>query len=102
MRRHTLLYDPVRLADGNRIHLFKLERGALENDLEAHDIAERMKERLRSGYRLPEVVIMEGEPTDNPRLFGASQSVALIRSMLAAIAQHAWAPATVDVPSTIK
>src|SRR5262249_61955853 len=83
VRRHILLYDPVRLADGNRIHLFKLDRGALENELEAHDIAERLKERLRSGYRLPDVVIMEGEPMENPRLFGSDESVARIKSMLA-------------------
>ena len=94
--RGLLLYDPVRLADGNRIHLFKLDRGALEDDWEAYRIAERMKARLGTATRLPDVVIMEGEPTENPRLFGASQSVARIRAMLAAIAQHAWAPATLE------
>jgi len=87
-----MLYDPVRLPNGSRIHLFKVERGALEDDWEAHLIATKLRERLFAAHRPPDVVIMEGEPSENPRLFGTDASVAQIRSMLAAIARHAWAP----------
>ena len=85
-------YDPVRLANGVRIHLFKVDRGAIEDDEEANRIATRLRERLFAAHRPPDVVIMEGEPDENPRLFGADESVAHIRSMLATIAGHAWAP----------
>jgi len=85
-------YDPIRLPNGARIHLFKVDRGALENDGEARRIAAKLRERLFAAYRPPDVVIMEGEPDENPRLFGADESVARIRSMLSAIARHAWAP----------
>ncbi len=90
--RGLISYDPVRLPDGTRIHLFKLDRGALEGDWEAHEIAARLRERLFAAHPPPDVVIMEGEPTENPRLFGAGESVARIRSMLPAIARHSWAP----------
>ena len=87
-----MLYDPVRLPSGARIHLFKVDRGALEDDWEADRIAAKLRERLFAAHRSPDVVIMEGEPDQNPRLFGADQSVAQIRSMLSAIARHSWAP----------
>jgi len=74
--RGRMLYDPIRLPNGARIHLFKVDRGA----------------RLFAAHRPPDVVIMEGEPEEDPRLFGADDSVAQVRSMLSAIAQHAWAP----------
>jgi hypothetical protein len=90
--RGRMLYDPIRLPDGARIHLFKVDRGALEDDREADRIATRLRERLFAIHRPPDVVIMEGEPHENPRLFGADESVAHIRAMLSAIAQHAWAP----------
>ena len=90
--RGRMLYNPVRLPNGARIHLFKVERGALEGDWEAHRIAAKLRERLFAAYRPPNVVIMEGEPDENPRLFGTDESVAQIRSMLAAIAGHLWAP----------
>ncbi len=89
-------YRPVRLADGRRIHLFKLDRGALKGDWEVQQIVSQMKQRLSGADRLPDIVLMEGEPTDNPRLLGSGDSVAQIRSMLAGIASHAWAPATLD------
>jgi len=90
--RGRMLYDPVRLPGGARIHLFKVDRGSLEGDWEVDRIATKLRERLFAAHRPPDVVIMEGEPDENPRLFGRDESVAHIRSMLAAIAQHAWAP----------
>jgi hypothetical protein len=90
--RGRMLYDPIRLPNGARIHLFKVDRGALEDDWEAYLIATKLRERLFAARRPPDVVIMEGEPQENPRLFGADDSVAQIRSMLSAIAQHSWAP----------
>jgi hypothetical protein len=90
--RGRMLYDPVRLPGGARIHLFKVDRGALEGDGEAHRIATKLRERLFAAHRPPAVVIMEGEPGENPRLFGAADAVAQIRSMMSAIAQHSWAP----------
>jgi fructose-1,6-bisphosphatase/sedoheptulose 1,7-bisphosphatase-like protein len=94
-----MLYDPVRLANGARIHLFKVDRGALEDDREADRIATKLRERLFAAHRPPDVVIMEGEPDENPRLFGADESVAQIRSMLAAIAGHGWAPVQFELQS---
>jgi hypothetical protein len=85
-------YDPIRLPNGARIHLFKVDRGALEDDREADRIATKLRERLFAVHRPPDVVIMEGEPHENPCLFGANESVVQIRSMLSTIAQHAWAP----------
>jgi hypothetical protein len=90
--RGRMSYDPVRLPNGARIHLFKVDRGSLEGEREAHRIATKLRERLFAAHRPPDVVIMEGEPGENPRLFGTDESVAQIRSMLSAIAQHSWAP----------
>jgi hypothetical protein len=90
--RGRILYDPIRLADGSRIHLFKLDRGALESDWEAYQVAAKLSQRLHAPHRFYHVVIMEGEPGENPRLFGPSASVARVRSMLGEIAGHAWAP----------
>ena len=90
--RGRMLYHPVRLPNGARIHLFKVDRGALDGDGEANRIAIKLSERLFAAHRPPDIVIMEGEPDENPRLFGADDSVAHIRSILSAIAQHAWAP----------
>ena len=87
-----MLYHPVRLANGARIHLFKVDRGTLEDDGAANRIATKLRERLFAAHRPPDVVIMEGEPDENPRLFGADESVAHVRSMRAAIAGHSWAP----------
>jgi hypothetical protein len=94
--RGRMSYDPVRLPNGIRIHLFKVDRGALESDEEANRIAIKLRERLFAAHRPPDVVIMEGEPDDNPRLFGAYESVAHIRSMLSAIARHTWAPVELE------
>jgi hypothetical protein len=87
-----MLYDSIRLADGSRIHLFKLDRGALGSDWEAYEIAARLSARLYAPHRDTDVVIMEGEPGESPRLFGRGKSVERVRAMLADIAQHAWAP----------
>lgn len=94
--RGRILYDPIRLADGRRIHLFKLDRGALEGDREAQQLAAKLRDRLFVARRLTEVVIMEGEPSENPRLFGSDESVAQVRSMLSAIVHHAWAPVQLE------
>ena len=90
--RGRMLYDPICLADGKRIHLFKLDRGALGSNWEAYEIAARLSARLYVPHRDSDVVIMEGEPGENPRLFGRGKSVERIRAMLAEIAEHAWAP----------
>jgi hypothetical protein len=97
--RGRILYDPIRLADGTRIHLFKLDRDALDGDWEAHRIAAQLRERLFAAQRPPDVVIMVGEPGEDPRLFGCEESVALVRSMLSALAEHAWAPVGLEHPS---
>jgi hypothetical protein len=94
--RGRILYDPIRLADGRRIHLFKLDRGALEGDWEAHQLAAKLRERLFAAHRPPDVVIMEGEPSENPRLFGLDESVAQVRAMLPALVHHAWAPVQLE------
>jgi hypothetical protein len=94
--RGRILYHPIRLADGRRIHLFKLDRGALEGVWEADRIAAQLRERLFAARRPPDVVIMEGEPGENPRLFGLDESVARIRAMLPAIAAQPWAPVRLE------
>jgi hypothetical protein len=94
--RGRILYHSIRLADGGRIHLFKIERGALEGDWESYQIAARLRERLFAAHRPPDVVIMEGEPGENPRLFGLEESVARVRAMLPAIAAQAWAPVRLE------
>jgi hypothetical protein len=96
--RGRILYDPIRLADGTRIHLFKLDRDGLDGDWEAHRLADKLRERLFAAHRPPDVVIMLGEPTEDPRLFGREESVARVRSMLAVLAEHAWAPVGLEQP----
>jgi len=90
--RGRIVYDPIRLADGRRIHLFKLVRGALADEREAGEIAARLRARLFNAHRPPDVVLMEGEPGENPRLFGLEDSVAQVRALLPTLAAHAWAP----------
>jgi hypothetical protein len=97
--RGRIFYDPIRLADGRRIHLFKLERGALADDRAAEEIAARLRERLFTPRRPPDVVLMEGEPSENPRLFGLDESVAEVRALLPALSGHAWAPVQLEAQS---
>ena len=97
--RGRILYHPIRLADGTRIHLFKLDREALDGDWEAQQIAAKLRERLFAAHRPPDVVIMLGEPNEDPRLFGRDESVAQVRSMLSAMTEHAWAPVGLEQQS---
>ena len=97
--RARIFYDPIRLADGRRIHLFKLERGALADDRVVDAIAARLRERLFNVRRPPDVVLMEGEPGENPRLFGLEESVAEVRALLPALSGHAWAPVQLEPQS---
>jgi hypothetical protein len=97
--RGRLVYHPLRLAGGRRIHLFKLERGALAHEREADEIAARLRERLFNAHRPADVVLMEGEPGEDPRLFGLEESVAQVRALLPAVARHAWAPVQLEPQS---
>ena len=43
-----------------------------------------------------ESVVMEGEPTENPNLFGSYSSIANVRSIFPSLEADIWNPAVLD------
>ena len=89
-------YYPIEGLNGRMVYIFKLASGSLQNNLEPEEIAERARSNLKAGDYVPDIVIMEGEPSDNPKLFGPSPSVSYIRSVLLTLAKDIWHPAVLD------
>jgi hypothetical protein len=67
----------------------KVPAGALTGMNDPEAIRRDVRRKLR--VRIP-IVVMEGEPSDGPRLFGPPDEVANVRENLSAIATHGWAP----------
>ena len=95
MSRDIKYYSVVGL-NGRMLYIFKLPSGDLQTAQEAEDIAEKVKSNLQGGDYVPDVVVMEGEPGGNPRLFGPRPSVSYIRSILPSIPKNVWHPAILD------
>ena len=56
----------------------------------------KAKSSLRAGDYAPEIVVMEGEPGEDPNLFGSYSSVSYIRSVLPTLQTSSWHPAVLD------
>jgi len=95
MDRHLQYYPFVGL-NGRIVYIFKLASGSLQTAREAEEIAEKAKSNLKAGDYAPDIVVMEGEPSDNPKLFGSYSCVRYIRSVLLTIPKDVWHPATLD------
>jgi hypothetical protein len=94
--RHDLKYHPVSGLNGRMVYIFKLASGSLQHSGEAEEIAARAKSSLRAGDYAPDIVVMEGEPTENPNLFGSYSAIAYIRSLLPTLGADIWHPAVLD------
>jgi hypothetical protein len=93
---HDLKYYPVSGLNGRMVYIFKLASGSLRHSGEAAEIAARAKSSLRAGDYAPDIVVMEGEPTENPNLFGCYSAIAYVRSLLATLDTDIWHPAVID------
>ena len=91
-----LHYYPVEATNGRIIFIFKLAAGYLRNAKQADDIATKAESTLKAGDYRPDIVIMEGEPGANPKLFGSHSCVTYIRSILPSLAGPVWRPAILD------
>jgi hypothetical protein len=91
-----LQYYSLVAVNGRTVYIFKLSSGTLQTAREAEEIAEKARSNLRGGDYVPDVVIMEGEPSRNPKLFGTDPSVSYIRSMLPRLPKDVWHPAILD------
>lgn len=78
------------------VYVFKLASGSLQDDREAEEIAAKAKSSLRAGDYAPDIVVMEGEPGQNPNLFGSYVSISYIRSILPTLDADIWHPAVLD------
>ncbi len=78
------------------MYIFKLTSGTLQDGREAEKIAEKARANLRGGDYAPDIVVMEGEPTENPNLFGSYLSIAYIRSILPTLEADIWHSAVLD------
>ena len=78
------------------VYIFKLSSGTLEDDRKAEEIAAKAKSTLRGGDYEPEIVVMEGEPANNPKLFGTYSSVSYMRSILPSLENNIWHPAALE------
>jgi hypothetical protein len=93
---HKLMTTLVARPPGEPIIIVKAPRGIFRAPWEAAGAITALRPRLPSEQLHLDVVIMAGEPTEDPKLFGSPDSSAYIRSALATIATHTWTPATID------
>ena len=91
-----LKYCPIPGLNGKMVYIFKLALGTLQDGREAEEIAEKAKSTFSAGDYAPDIVVMEGEPTDNPNLFGSYSSIAYIRSILPTLKADVWHRAVLD------
>jgi hypothetical protein len=91
----SFVYGVVRETQRTAIYAIRV-KGALIDEIEAADIAERTREKLLSrGESVVDVVVVQGEGKETLRLHGAPYSVARVRAAMfnAAIT---WQPITLD------
>ena len=91
-----LRYCPVTGPNGRMVYIFKLSAGSLQSGGEAEEIAAKAKSSLRAGDYVPEIVVMEGEPSEDPNLFGSHSCISYIRSILRALDKSNWHGAVLD------
>ena len=87
-------YYPLVGLNGRIVYIFKLGSG--QNGWNAEEIAEKARSTLKGGDYSPDIVVMEGEPNDNPKLFGSTSCVSYIRSILQTLANSTWHPAVLN------
>jgi hypothetical protein len=93
---HDLQYFPILDLTGRPIYVFKVPRGSLGGNWEAADIVIRAEGSLRGGDYVPGVIVMEGEPNDDPHLFGPQKLVSYVRSVLRTLGECDWHRAVID------
>ena len=69
-----LHYYPVIGLNGKQVYIFKCARADLGTGNQVEEIATKAKSTLRAGDYSPDIVIMVGEPSDHPKLFGSQSS----------------------------
>jgi hypothetical protein len=79
------------------IIIVKAPKGTFRAPWDATGVIKVLRTRLPSEQLQWGVVIMDGEPTENPKVFGSSlDSEAYVRSNLKIIAAQTWTPITLD------
>ena len=78
------------------MYIFKLAPRCPKNGWDAEEIAGKARSSLKGGDYVPDIIIMEGEPGDDPKLFGSGASVSYIRSILPTLGKDIWRPAVLD------
>jgi hypothetical protein len=91
----NLKYRPIFDLNGRQLYLFKVARGILQPE-EAIEIANKAEGCLRGGDYVPDIILMEGEPNDDPNLYGPAELVSYIRSILSTFEDCAWHVAVLD------
>jgi hypothetical protein len=69
----------------------KVPSGTLRDARDAESIQRAIQQRLPIRMRVP-IVIMDGEPSETPKLFGPHDVVTHVRENLGLIATHMWEP----------
>ena len=90
-----LHYYPVTGLNGRLVYIFKFA-GDVRAGNQVEEIATKARSTLRGGDYSPDVVIMVGEPSDHPKLFGSQFCVSYIQSILPTLGKNNWAPAVLD------
>jgi hypothetical protein len=91
----SYVYGSVRETARTAIYVIRV-RDELIDQVEAHEIAELMRDRLQArGYSVADVVVVQGERKENLRLYGVPYSVGRVRAAMfnAAIS---WRPIELD------
>ena len=91
-----LHYYPVVGLNGKLVYIFKCARADLGTGNQVEEIATKAKSTLRAGDYSPDIVIMVGEPSDHPKLFGSQSCVSYIQSILPTLGKNNWAPTVLD------
>ena len=93
---HDLKYFPILDLTGRQVYVFKVPRGSLRGKWEAVEIVIRAEASLRGGDYVPGIIVMEGEPNDDPHLFGPQKLVSYVQSVLPTFHECDWHRAVID------
>jgi hypothetical protein len=89
-------YHPVIGLNGRFVYILKLSLGSFQGPQGAQGILEKARSALRGGDYVPDIVIMQGEATENPAFFGPYETTSYIRSILPTLSNITWYPAVLD------
>lgn len=93
----TLSTRIVERIDGNPIIVAKGRRGTFHAPWDAARATSALKMRLPAEQLEYDIVVMDGEPGDHPRVYGSSpEATAYVRTVLSTLTKGTWDERKID------